>query len=107
MRDMQGRRVGKGWMKGMGPSLREGRRRGETDLREEVDEREEEVVSPWNPPPEIRRLLGLEEQGSVAEGSGAGLWLKSLDSLSDSTGSILSKLDWAAIEKMVAGEEEV
>ncbi|XP_064163689.1 ciliogenesis and planar polarity effector 1 isoform X2 [Anguilla rostrata] len=112
MKDMQDRRMGKGWMKGMEPSLREGRRRGETDLREEVDEREEEVVSPWNPPPEIRRLLGLEEQGSVAEGnesagSGAGLWLKSLDSLSDSTGSILSKLDWAAIEKMVAGEEEV
>uniref|UniRef100_A0A8C7HLQ1 Uncharacterized protein n=2 Tax=Oncorhynchus TaxID=8016 RepID=A0A8C7HLQ1_ONCKI len=72
----------------------------------ETEEREEEVVSPWNPPPEICRLLGLENSegqgGVVARAGGAGL--DRLDTLSESTGSILSKLDWAAIESIVASE---
>ncbi|KAJ8346971.1 hypothetical protein SKAU_G00283720 [Synaphobranchus kaupii] len=110
-RDMRGRRPAKGWIKGMGPSLREDRGRGEKELREEVEESDEEqMLSPWNPPLEIRRLLGLEEQSFVEEGNESadnGLWLKGLDSesFSESTGSILSKLDWTVIEKMVAGEE--
>ncbi|XP_041753988.2 ciliogenesis and planar polarity effector 1 isoform X1 [Coregonus clupeaformis] len=72
----------------------------------ETEEREEEVVSPWNPPPEICRLLGLENSegqgGAVARAGGAGLDI--LDTLSESTGSILSQLDWAAIESIVAAE---
>ncbi|XP_061118020.1 uncharacterized protein LOC133141463 [Conger conger] len=80
----------------------------------EEENDDEQLLSPWNPPLEIRRLLGLDNQGSVEErsgapGSGAGVWLKGLDrdSPSESTGSILSKLDWTAIEKMVAEEDQV
>ncbi|XP_061118019.1 uncharacterized protein LOC133141462 [Conger conger] len=116
VQDTRGRRPGKGWMKGIRPPLKEDRMRREREVREEVEEEsdDEQLLSPWNPPLEIRRLLGLDNQGSVEErsgapGSGAGVWLKGLDrdSPSESTGSILSKLDWTAIEKMVAEEDQV
>ncbi|XP_061118015.1 nascent polypeptide-associated complex subunit alpha, muscle-specific form-like [Conger conger] len=116
VQDTRGRRPGKGWMKGIRPPLKEDRMRREREVREEVEEEsdDEQLLSPWNPPLEIRRLLGLDKQGSVEErsgapGSGAGVWLKGLDrdSPSESTGSILSKLDWTAIEKMVAEEDQV
>ncbi|XP_035391703.1 ciliogenesis and planar polarity effector 1 [Electrophorus electricus] len=69
------------------------------------DVEKREVVSPWDIPLEIRRILGLDskDQGrSLLEGD-----RDKLDTLSQSTGSMLSKLDWAAIEKIVAGEEEM
>ncbi|MGH0162158.1 UNVERIFIED_CONTAM: hypothetical protein FKN15_049564 [Acipenser sinensis] len=73
---------------------------------------ERDVVSPWSPPAEIRRLLEmdvsvqdplLDEDGSLLR---RGV-LDGLDCLSESTGSILSKLDWAAIENMLASEEDL
>uniref|UniRef100_A0A4W5R763 Uncharacterized protein n=1 Tax=Hucho hucho TaxID=62062 RepID=A0A4W5R763_9TELE len=86
-----------------------GRRGGGAREQRETEEREEEVVSPWNPPPEICRLLGLEnlegQGGVVARAGGAGL--DRMDNMSESTGSILSKLDWAAIESIVASEGAV
>ncbi|XP_067106459.1 ciliogenesis and planar polarity effector 1 [Osmerus mordax] len=88
-------------------------RRGGGEARERREQAEErEVVSPWDPPPEIRRLLGLEgsDPGQSVAGvsedrvGGASGGAAGLETLSDSTGSILSKLDWAAIERIVAGE---
>ncbi|KAL6472327.1 hypothetical protein MHYP_G00185150 [Metynnis hypsauchen] len=70
-----------------------------------VDTEERDVVSPWDTPLEIRRILGLEdhdiEQDQVEYDQDR------LETLSESTGSMLSKLDWAAIERIVAEEEEV
>lgn len=69
------------------------------------DKEERDVVSPWSVPREIRRILGLdssaEEQGLVDDGVD---WK---DALSQSTSSILSKMDWAAIERIAAGEGDV
>ncbi|XP_058267346.1 ciliogenesis and planar polarity effector 1 isoform X3 [Hemibagrus wyckioides] len=68
------------------------------------DKEERDVVSPWDVPLEIRRILGQDgrakEQGLVENKDD---WL---DALSGSTGSILSKMDWEAIERMAAEEEE-
>ncbi|XP_066567792.1 ciliogenesis and planar polarity effector 1 [Amia ocellicauda] len=70
---------------------------------------EREVVSPWSPPAEVRRLLDMEDvpslQGLSEDGSPfRRADLEALDGLSESTGSVLSKLDWVAIERMVASE---
>ncbi|KAM4634088.1 ciliogenesis and planar polarity effector 1 [Polymixia lowei] len=84
-----------------------------SDRREMGEQEEREVVNSWNPPPEICRLLGMEEleldvaglledqeDGARAAASGTD-WL---ENLSETASSGLSKLDWAAIESMIAGE---
>ncbi|XP_076876883.1 ciliogenesis and planar polarity effector 1 isoform X2 [Brachyhypopomus gauderio] len=72
---------------------------------EKVEREEREVVSPWDVPLEIRKILGLESKDMAQNLVEADL--DRLDTLSQSTGSLLSKLDWAAIDSIVAEEEEV
>ncbi|XP_039606484.1 ciliogenesis and planar polarity effector 1 isoform X3 [Polypterus senegalus] len=72
-----------------------------TDAQKETEvQTERNVVSPWNPPAEIRKLLEMDQDYFPHDSLSP-----DVDGLSESTGSILSKLDWAAIEKMVASEE--
>ncbi|XP_075040335.1 ciliogenesis and planar polarity effector 1 isoform X2 [Mixophyes fleayi] len=66
---------------------------------------ERDSVSPWEIPDEINRILNssrnsIQSQRSLLNGDDISHNLH-LDNSSDSTGSILSKLDWKAIEDMV------
>ncbi|CAH2296477.1 JBTS17 isoform X3 [Pelobates cultripes] len=73
-------------------------------------EEERDVVSPWEVPDDINKILNshrnsLLSQGSLYEGDDSFRKSK-MDNSSESTGSILSKLDWTAIEDMVASIEK-
>ncbi|XP_056402329.1 ciliogenesis and planar polarity effector 1 isoform X2 [Hyla sarda] len=67
---------------------------------------ERDIVSPWEIPDEINRILNSDRNSILSQRSmmneEADSRIRNLDNSSDSTGSILSKLDWKAIEDMVA-----
>ncbi|NWV54862.1 CPLN1 protein, partial [Daphoenositta chrysoptera] len=71
-----------------------------------------DVVSPWTVPEDIQRILqdthdSMFQQASAVHGrSFSPLGSIDMDSVSDSTGSILSKLDWNAVEAMIADVED-
>ncbi|NWS26330.1 CPLN1 protein, partial [Polioptila caerulea] len=69
-----------------------------------------DVVSPWTVPDEIQRILqdshdSMFQQASAGHGMSFSPF-SSINSVSESTGSILSKLDWNAVEAMIADVED-
>ncbi|XP_014803078.1 PREDICTED: uncharacterized protein C5orf42 homolog isoform X2 [Calidris pugnax] len=79
---------------------------------EEVDqEADRDIVSPWTVPDDIQRILqdthdSLFQTPAPHPVSWSPLGVMDTDGVSESTGSILSKLDWSAIEAMVADVED-
>ncbi|NXG65945.1 CPLN1 protein, partial [Hemiprocne comata] len=74
-------------------------------------ESDRDIVSPWTVPDDIQRILedthdSLFQASAPHPGSFSPLGLADTDSVSESMGSILSKLDWNAIEAMVADVED-
>uniref|UniRef100_H3AN04 Ciliosis and planar polarity effector complex subunit 1 n=1 Tax=Latimeria chalumnae TaxID=7897 RepID=H3AN04_LATCH len=71
---------------------------------------ERELLSPWSPPDDIKRILEkddtlLQQDPLFCEDNDPRFGIANLDgmdNLSESTGSILSKLDWNDIENMLA-----
>ncbi|XP_074021935.1 ciliogenesis and planar polarity effector 1 [Numenius arquata] len=80
---------------------------------EEVDqEADRDIVSPWTVPDDIQRILqdthdSLFQASALHPVSLSPLGMIDTDGVSESTGSILSKLDWSAIEAMVADVEDL
>ncbi|NXJ85578.1 CPLN1 protein, partial [Trogon melanurus] len=80
---------------------------------EDVDqETDRDVVSPWTVPDNIQRILedshdSLFQASAPRPASFSPLGIIDADGVSESTGSILSKLDWNAIEAMVADVEDL
>ncbi|NXN33998.1 CPLN1 protein, partial [Nycticryphes semicollaris] len=75
-------------------------------------EAERDVVSPWTVPDDIQRILqdthdSLFQASAPHPVSLSPLSMIDTDGVSESTGSILSKLDWNAIEAMVADVEDM
>ncbi|NXL92918.1 CPLN1 protein, partial [Alectura lathami] len=74
-------------------------------------ETDRDVESPWTVPDDIQRILQDSHdtlfQGSAPQSiSFSPVGINDTDGVSESTGSILSKLDWNAIEAMVADVED-
>ncbi|NXR58023.1 CPLN1 protein, partial [Rhadina sibilatrix] len=70
-----------------------------------------DVVSPWTVPDDIQRILqdspdSIFQASAVHGVSCSPLGSINADSVSESTGSILSKLDWSAVEAMIADVED-
>ncbi|NXD94386.1 CPLN1 protein, partial [Chaetorhynchus papuensis] len=70
-----------------------------------------DVVSPWTVPEDIQRILedthdSMFQASAVHGMSFSPLGSINMDSVSESTGSILSKLDWNAVEAMIADVED-
>ncbi|XP_066195606.1 ciliogenesis and planar polarity effector 1 [Sylvia atricapilla] len=70
-----------------------------------------DVVSPWTVPDDIQRILqdthdSMFQASAVHSTSVSPLGSMNTDSVSESTGSILSKLDWNAVEAMIADVDD-
>ncbi|XP_029434494.1 ciliogenesis and planar polarity effector 1 isoform X2 [Rhinatrema bivittatum] len=75
---------------------------------EETDpdyESDRDTLSPWNVPEEINQILNCNPSGSLFQDDDRFSQSFNNDNTSESTGSLLSKLDWKAIEEMVANVE--
>ncbi|NXM16649.1 CPLN1 protein, partial [Ploceus nigricollis] len=79
---------------------------------EDVDpDTDRDMVSPWTVPDHIQRILqdthdSVFQASAVHSMSFSPLSSINTDSVSESTGSILSKLDWNAVEAMIADVED-
>ncbi|NXY54719.1 CPLN1 protein, partial [Callaeas wilsoni] len=79
---------------------------------EDVDlDTDRDVVSPWTVPDDIQRILqdthdSMFQASAVHGMSFSPLGSINADGVSESTGSILSKLDWNAVEAMIADVED-
>uniref|UniRef100_A0A8B9J1Q9 Ciliogenesis and planar polarity effector 1 n=1 Tax=Amazona collaria TaxID=241587 RepID=A0A8B9J1Q9_9PSIT len=75
---------------------------------EDIDqESDRDIVSPWTVPGDIQRILqDTHDSLFQVECLFSHLGTVDTDDVSESTGSILSKLDWDAIEAMVADVED-
>nr|XP_056704145.1 ciliogenesis and planar polarity effector 1 [Euleptes europaea] len=87
------------------------RRFTSTDITTQATEESEEEVSGWSIPDEIQRMLygssHFHLEGPLPpKDSFSMVSINNLDSVSESTSSILSKLDWNAVEAMIANLEE-
>ncbi|XP_034298270.1 ciliogenesis and planar polarity effector 1 isoform X3 [Pantherophis guttatus] len=76
-----------------------------------TEETDDNTVSGWSVPEEIQQILyGTSnvhfKKESLPEDACSIASLNNIDSMSESTSSILSKLDWNAIEAMIANEEK-
>ncbi|NWI65592.1 CPLN1 protein, partial [Todus mexicanus] len=75
-------------------------------------ETDRDIVSPWTVPEDIQRILqdsndSLFQASALHPVSSSPLGIIDTDGVSESTGSILSKLDWNAVEAMVADVEDM
>ncbi|NWI97448.1 CPLN1 protein, partial [Pitta sordida] len=79
---------------------------------ESVDqESDRDTESPWTVPDDIQRILqdthdSIFQTSPLHRTSFSPLDSFNTDSVSESTGSILSKLDWNAVEAMIADVED-
>ncbi|XP_069736244.1 ciliogenesis and planar polarity effector 1 [Phaenicophaeus curvirostris] len=79
---------------------------------EDVDqESDRDLVSPWTVPDDVQRILqdthdSLFQDSALHPVTSSPLGSIDTDGVSESTGSVLSKLDWKAVEAMVADVED-